>query len=768
MTKRRVDIVRRVLTSALVLLLLPIGAVAGAQSPPGIELRDVSVTTQPDSVTIVVKTTGEVKYQAELVDRPYRLVLDFDDTSYAWRKAPMAVEAEPLKQIRGSQYRRGVARVVLELTRKVGYAIREENDGLAIVIPTAPSARLADPPAKPAVTAAAKPVPAPKPPAAKTSSTAAIPSPKASGEATAPEPVRIAQAPSAPAPTAPAPTAPTPAAPTTPPPPPAMPTPAAPTATNGSRLISLDFKDADVVNLLRILAAESTRNIVIGEDVKGKMSITLRNVPWDLALDTVLEAKGLVKVERDGVLRIVSQDQLARERESRAKLEEAKVKSETEIRTKLAEAKLKEQEAQARQLAAEQAAAEQVARGPLKEETIRLSYADPEEVAKTLEGILGLPSGGSAPAAPASGPGIIPAPPFSQLFGPGQPVPPPPASPSVDVLAKGITIKAHKPTNSLFIRHYAADLDRIKMLIRDKLDIPLPQVKIEARMEILARNDLFAIGVQWGGGGVATNSEGTLVGRGFTSNQPTGGGIGPSGVTNVNPNLTLAGLLPVSGATGLAQGGNLVNLPLSGIVQNVSAGTAGIAFGIVGSRLNLNLALEALRSEGKTRTLARPEIVTVENSKASIALGEEIPYETVSSAGTQVQFKEAVLKLEVTPTVVREGDVNRIKMSILVENNSRGATVIASGGAAPPAINKRRAETQVLIREGERLVIGGVTNSESEEGIRKVPLFGDIPILGWLFKQRGDRNTSTELVVFITPSIIRRDAATASVPTTPR
>jgi AMIN domain-containing protein len=172
MTKRRVGIVRRVLTSALVLLLLPIGTAAGAQTPPGIELRDVSVTTQPDSVTIVVKTTGEVKYQAELVDHPYRLVLDFDDTSYAWRKAPMAVQAEPLKQIRGSQYRRGVARVVLELTRKVGYAIREENDGLAIVIPTAPSARLTEPAAKPPVAVTAKPVPAAKPPAAKTPSAA--------------------------------------------------------------------------------------------------------------------------------------------------------------------------------------------------------------------------------------------------------------------------------------------------------------------------------------------------------------------------------------------------------------------------------------------------------------------------------------------------------------------------------------------------------------------------------------------------------------------
>jgi type IV pilus assembly protein PilQ len=759
MTMRGVGIVRRSIAVALLLVLLPIGAVVDAQSPT--ELRDVSLSTQPDAVTIVVKTTGEVKYQAEMVDRPDRLVLDFSNTSYGWRKTPLNVETEPLKQIRGSQYRRGVARVVVELTRKVGYAIREESDGLAIVIPTAASARLAEPVSTPAApSAATKPAPkaaaAPKAPAASPASRAADATP---ADTKTPEPVRVAQAPAAPAPAAPA-------APAPPPPPPAP-------APSGPRLISLDFKDADVVNLLRILAAESTRNIVIGEDVKGKMSITLRNVPWDIALETVMEAKGLVKVEREGVLRIVSQDQLAKEREARAKLEEAKVKSETEIRTKLAEAKLKEQEAQARQLAAEQAAAEQVARGPLKEETIRLSYADPEEVAKTLEGILGL-QGGSAPSAPTSGPGIIPAPPFSQLFGPGQPAGPPPPLPSIEVLAKGITIKAHKPTNSLFIRHYAADLERIKVLIREKLDIPLPQVKIEARMEILARNDLFALGVQWGGGGVATGNQATLVGRGFTSqvgNTLTTPGIPASGLgTLPNPNLGVGSaggtILPVSSTSGLPSGGNLVNLPIGSILPGVvSAGTAGIAFGIVGSRLNLNLALEALKSEGKTRTLARPEIVTVENNKAAISLGEEIPYATVSSAGTQIQFKEAVLKLEVTPTVVREGDSNRIKMMVLVENNSRGAVVdLGASGGQPPAINKRKAETQVLIKEGERLVIGGVTNSENEEATRRVPLFGDIPILGWLFKQRGERNTSTELVVFITPSIVRRDAATASLP----
>lgn len=765
MTERRGGVLRAF--GVALLLLLTTGAVAGAQTAPEIRLQDVSVTTQPDSVTIVVKTSGEAKYQAELMDRPTRLVLDFENTAYAWRKTPLTIGPEPLKQIRGSQYRKGMTRLVVELTRKVGYAIREENDGLAIVIPTATVTAKADAAAEPAPKPAAKPAPkaAAKPPATpKTATPAVMAEAKPAtppAEARTAESAQVAQAPAAPpAPVAPAPIAQAPA--------------------SGARLISLDFKDADVVNLLRILAAESGRNVVISDDVKGKMSITLRNVPWDLALDTIMEARGLVKVERDNVLRIVTQDQLTRERDARTRLEESKLKAESEIRTKLAEARLKEQEAAARQYAAEQAAAEQVARGPLKEETIRLSYADPEEVARTLEGILGL-QGGSAPAVPTSGPGVIPAPPFSQLFGPGQTPQGPPPTPSIEVLAKGITIKAHKPTNSLFIRHYSADLERIKTLIREKLDIPLPQVKIEARMEILARNDLFALGIQWGGGGAAVNNNSTIVGRGFTSNSGVigvqnsnntlnSGGIPPVGLgSNVpNPNATLTNLLPVSATNGLPNGGNVVNLPIGSILPGViSAGTAGIAFGIVGTRLNLNLALEALRSEGKTRTLARPEIVTVENNKATISLGEEIPYATVSSAGTQIQFKEAVLKLEVTPTVVREGDSNRVKMTVLVENNSRGATVdLGASGGQPPAINKRKAETQVLIKEGERLVIGGVTNSESEEAVRRVPLMGDIPLFGWLFKQRGDRNVSTELVVFITPSIVRRDATTASVPGT--
>ncbi|PYN83705.1 MAG: hypothetical protein DMD96_01435 [Candidatus Rokuibacteriota bacterium] len=722
--EKRIPIVLVVVSLALTLL---VPTPSWAQTEPAL-LSDVTVSPQADSVTVFVKTSREAQYKADLVDSPSRLVIDLENTVYAWRKSPLAVGKDPVKQVRGAQYRQGVARVVLDLTRTVGYAIREEPDGLAIVIPTAASAA---PPAVASAPAAAEARPAP-----------------------AARPVQVAQA--------------------TPPP--------TPPASNGQRLISFDFKDADVVNLLRILAAESNKNVVIGDDVKGKMSITLKNVPWDLALDTILETRGLRRIEKDGVLRIVSNEQLIKEREAAARVEEARLKAESDVRTKAAEAQLKEQEAIDRKRAAEAALAELRARGPLREETIRLSYADPEEIARTLQGILGIPASGlQAQVAPAEGMPPIAAPPFSALYGTGPQLapPPPPLSPPAEVLAKGITIRAHKPTNSIFIRHYEADLERIKALIREKLDVPLPQVKIEARMEILDRDDLFAIGVQWGGGGVLQSNQNTiLVGRGFTSNPGntiTSGGIGANNVIVPNTNLTLgtaAGtLLPVSAATGLPLGGNLVNLPITGALGGAASagGAGGIAFGITGSRYNVNLALEALRLLSKTRTLARPEVVTVENGTASISLGEEIPYATVSSAGTQIQFKEAVLRLDVVPTVIREGDITKIKMKVTIENNSRSNTTVNLGttAGAPPVINKRRAQTEVLIKEGERLVIGGVTTNLDSDETRKVPLFGDIPVLGWLFKTTASQTTGRELVVFITPSVLKVDTAQA-LPATPK
>jgi len=385
--ERRIPMVLVIVIALL--LLVPAGS--GAQTEPA-RLSDVTVTPQADSVTVFVKTSREAQYKADLVDSPNRLVIDLEDTVYAWRKTPLSVGRDPLKQIRGGQYRQGVARVVLDLSRTVGYAIREEPNGLSIVIPTAASAAptvMANaaapaPPTNGAATkngaahageAAAKNGAAPsngatqsgeapaKNGAASTSGAANRNGARAAEMRPAAAPIQIAQAPAQPAP-----------------------------ATNGQRLISFDFKDADVVNLLRILAAESNKNVVIGDDVKGKMSISLRNVPWDLALDTILETRGLRRIEKDNVLRIVSNEQLIKEREASVRVEEARLKAESDVRARVAEAQLKEQEAIDKKRLAEQAAAELAARGPLKEETIRLSYADPEDIARTLLRILAIPA----------------------------------------------------------------------------------------------------------------------------------------------------------------------------------------------------------------------------------------------------------------------------------------------------------------------------------------------------------------------------------------
>ena len=808
-----------------------------------VQLKDVTIERAFDGAAVTVRTSGPTRYEAKLIDSPTRLVIDLSGATYSSSKSRWMSGVDPIKEVRGSQWRKGVARVVLEMNRNdVGYRIDETPDGLVVAVENSngrsPETKLesakvtngvsdgAKIAPKPTVMAAAKPAEKVTPAsvvtdsAADTAKTAPKPTVVAAAETpkAAPKPMTVAAAKPAdkPVPAA-APVSPAPAskeppavaaapptaahqmlAQTTTIPAPAAPArqmvaqattpaPAASTPASGEKLISLDFKDADVVNLLRILAAESGRNIVSGDDVKGRVSISLKNVTWEQALDTILEVRGLAKVERDGVIRIVSIEQLTKEKEALARVESAKRNAEIETRTKMAEAQLKETELATRKLAADAAAAEAQARGPLREEVIRLSYADPVEVALTLQGILGIPPEGvQVPATPLlpgvpANPTVIPSgsgplnPELGRLPQINAPFPPPvqPAVQTVsqDVLAKGITVRANKATNSIFIRHYEADLERLKKLIREQLDVPLPQIKIEARMEILDRNSLEAIGVQWGGATAGNVGGNTLIGQGFQSTDPGRAGIAaaPGALTPVNPNLTLGSLLPVAAATGLSTGGNLVNLPFS-LLPNASTTTpaGGIAFGIVGTKFNINLALQALATLGKTRTLAHPEIVTVENNKAAFTLGEEIPYATVSSAGTQVQFKEAVLKLEVTPTVIRETidgqEIRKVKMTVIVENNSRGDVISPAAGVSVPIINRRKAETQVLVREGDRLVIGGVTQNVQQKTVRKVPLMGDVPILGWLFKQREDFETGRELVVFMTPSILKTDGMPAAAP----
>ena len=221
----------------------------------------------------------------------------------------------------------------------------------------------------------------------------------------------------------------------------------------------------------------------------------------------------------------------------------------------------------------------------------------------------------------------------------------------------------------------------------------------------------------------------------------------------------MGGLLPVSPTTGFPVGGNLVNLPL-GALPTLANPALGVLFGLIGRDFNLNLAIQALEQQGKARTIAAPNIVTVENSEALMSRGFEVPFVSQSGfGGTNVQFKDALLQLKVTPNVIQEGDVRKIRMKVMVENNEPnfGQTVLGN-----PPLFKRRSQTEVVIREGDRLVIGGVTLDSSSNTIRKVPLLGNIPILGWLFKSRENSSTGEELIVVITPAVVTQGAKAAT------
>jgi type II secretory pathway component HofQ len=473
-------------------------------------------------------------------------------------------------------------------------------------------------------------------------------------------------------------------------------------------------------------------------------------------------------------------------------------------------------------------------RGEIKQEIIRLKYQDPGVVARTVAAIVGIgpnividpcrlkkpddklniealdsKGGGGASAATeaersavnlsraASGGGtlqVVPAPapggvsgppgglgalpPFSALFGPQPPPPAPPGPLEVGTGLGGFSAAETSPTvrtdcssNTLILRLYDEQMKRVKEAVETQLDVMPPQVKIESRLELLDRTDLFALGVQWGGGGLlGINDRTAIVGRGFTSNQTNTLGI-PTANTGGQPipNATLANVIPVSGTTGLAAGGNLVNLPIASLLEGAAAGGGGgFAFGIIGSRMDLNLALEALRVQNRSQSLARPEVVVAENQAASVSIGEEIPYATVSAAGTQIQFKNALLRLAVSPVVLcrdeppagtRSGGAHRIRLQVLVENATRGATVdLGSQSGNPPAINTQKATTDTTVNEGQRLVIGGITQLSTRDQIRKVPLLGDIPILGWLFKQKGTDDRKRELVIFLTPTVLVQEA----------
>jgi type IV pilus assembly protein PilQ len=195
-----------------------------------------------------------------------------------------------------------------------------------------------------------------------------------------------------------------------------------------------------------------------------------------------------------------------------------------------------------------------------------------------------------------------------------------------------------------------------------------------------------------------------------------------------------------------------VNLPAS-----VGLGSGGgLTFGILRDNLRLDLSLSALEASGKGKVVSSPKVVTIDNKEAMIEQGTQIPYSTVSASGTNTQFVDATLSLKVTPHITPEGS---IIMKLEAKNDSQGAT----GANGQPAINKKKATTEVLVRDGETAVIGGILQVTRKKDQSAVPWFSKIPILGYLFKYDATQAQNQELLIFITPKILKTESAQARI-----
>ena len=437
--------------------------------------------------------------------------------------------------------------------------------------------------------------------------------------------------------------------------------------------LSLNFQNIEVRALLQVIADFTNFNVVTSDTVTGTVTLRLKDVPWDQALDIILQSKGLGVRKNGNVLWIAPKDELA-----------AKEQVDLEAKKKIAELE------------------------PLRTQSFQLNYTKAEEVAKGLTGqsLSGGASGGAS-------------------------------SQSTRILSPRGNVIFETRTNQLFVNDIPSKLEEIQSLIA-KIDIPVRQVLIEAR--IVEAEDTFgrALGIKLGG----------IDARGLRGGIP-GYGIGGGNYAAIGGNYsainTTVGLTSPPISTLDSQ---FINLPANTTAFG-GASAATFALSLFGATANrfLNLELSALEAEGKGNIISSPRVVTADQTKARIEQGEEIPYQQATSSGaTSVSFKKASLRLEVTPQITPEGNVI---LDLEVNKDSRGALT-----AAGPAINTKQVKTQVLVENGGTVVIGGIFTQDEQTEVNKVPLLGDIPIIGYLFQNRVKSTRKTELLIFITPKIV--------------
>lgn len=427
--------------------------------------------------------------------------------------------------------------------------------------------------------------------------------------------------------------------------------------------LSLNFQNIEVRALLQVIADFTNFNVVTSDTVTGNVTLRLKDVPWDQALDIILQSKGLGVRKTGNVLWIAPKDELT-----------AKEQLDLESRKKIEELE------------------------PLRTQSFQLNYTKAEEVARGLTGQTG--AGGGATGTSQAATRIL--------------------------SARGSVIFEQR-TNQLFVSDIPSKLEEIAAMIA-KIDIPVRQVLIEAR--IVEADDSFgrSLGVKLGAVDLRRPT-----GAGFT----VGGSYDAVGVQTGQ----LAGPIDFSNS-------QLVNLP-----ANVSAlggaNAATIALSLFGSSVDrfLNLEISALEAEGRGKIVSSPRVITADQVEALIEQGEELPYQAATSSGaTEVQFRSATLSLRVTPQITPEGNVI---MNVDVTKDSVGRQTV--GGFA---IDKKHVKTQVLVENGGTVVIGGIFTQTERNEVNKVPLLGDIPVAGALFRNKLKQTKRTELLVFLTPKIV--------------
>jgi type IV pilus assembly protein PilQ len=304
------------------------------------------------------------------------------------------------------------------------------------------------------------------------------------------------------------------------------------------------------------------------------------------------------------------------------------------------------------------------------------------------------------------------------------------------VLSPRGDVAVDERTNSLIVKDVPDKLVEVRELVA-ALDVPTRQVLIDSRVVIASDDFSRDLGVRFGVTGVRETGGGV--------NAVSGSLAGTSDIVDsAVDNLTNTGQpFPVAVPPLPTRLG--VNLPVAG---------PSVAFAILGANYLVDLELSALQVEGRGEVLSNPRVVTADLKKATILQGRQIPYSTVSDSGTNVEFKDAFLKLEVTPQITPD---DRIRMDLKVSKDEQGATVATATGPQV-SIDKREIETQVMVNNGETVVLGGVFEQTKRNDASKVPLLGDMPLLGYLFRSTGQSTTKRELLIFVTPQILRNSA----------